>query len=177
MSIEEIQLTARAPREDLAAPLVGGRDFVRDRIELELATAEERLAATEAALEEARRRHDVGIIPRTQLLEAEAGLAAARADFEILVARAELREAAVARSMSSRELAERAARLEIATRLRMTERLRELAAQQAEEARRRAAVGSIEEVDRLRAELELAEREVEIERLRAQIEALSPRAQ
>ncbi len=40
LDMEEIQQTSAAPRNDLQAPLVGKRDFVRERLRLQLDTAE-----------------------------------------------------------------------------------------------------------------------------------------
>lgn len=60
LNVEEIKATAIPPRDDLNAPLVGGRDFVSQRIQLDLAVAQGRLTATEKALAEADRRERVG---------------------------------------------------------------------------------------------------------------------
>src|SRR6476620_2094478 len=51
-NIEEITASSQPPRDDLSAPLVGGRDFVKGRIMLDLATAQERLTTAEKVYSE-----------------------------------------------------------------------------------------------------------------------------
>ncbi|HEY6828246.1 MAG TPA: hypothetical protein VI259_15410, partial [Gemmatimonadaceae bacterium] len=55
-NIEEITATSQPPRDDFAAPLVGGRDFVKDRIMLDLSAAQQRLTAAESAQSQSERR-------------------------------------------------------------------------------------------------------------------------
>ena len=69
-NIEEITATSQPPRDELSAPLVGGRDFVKDRIMLDLAAAQERLTTAEKVYSETERRARVGAaFPRREVTD------------------------------------------------------------------------------------------------------------
>src|SRR5688500_7516131 len=72
LNSEEIEASSQPPRDDLNAPLVGGRDFVTERIRLDLANAQHWLVVAERALATADRRVRVGAV--SDLARAEAQL-------------------------------------------------------------------------------------------------------
>ena len=78
LDLQEIQATAAPPRDDLDAPLVAQRDFVRDRLHLELGTTQRAMAAAEEIVAQLRGRAAVGTASRAALAEAEAGCLAVR---------------------------------------------------------------------------------------------------
>ena len=92
LDMEEIRATSAAPRNDLDAPLVGQRDFVKDRLTLDLQTAQQALAAAEQNAAQTAERFKVGVLPRTAQLQAEAELAQAQARLQLLMGTLDLRQ-------------------------------------------------------------------------------------
>ena len=92
LDIEEIGATAQPPRNDLNAPLIDGRDFVKDRLQLEALAAQQRLTAAEAAQVDAERRAKVGAGTELSRLDAGNEVERARATLGLLAKRLELRQ-------------------------------------------------------------------------------------
>jgi len=172
LDIEEIQATSAAPRQELQAPLVGGRDFVKDRLTLELDTAQHALAAAEQALAHVKQRVDVGMAARAVQLQAEAELAGARAQMQLVRTTLDLRQRALHEKMSAEELAGALRRMELTLQRERVQRELEIARGRVEEVRGRVSVGVAEQLDLKRAEVELLEREVELLRIHRELESL-----
>ncbi|MEP6833888.1 MAG: hypothetical protein ABJB74_10855 [Gemmatimonas sp.] len=68
---EEIRASASAPRDELWAPLIGGRDFVMERLKLEAALAAERLNNNESKLQNVRVRQVTGLLQQDSPEEME----------------------------------------------------------------------------------------------------------
>jgi hypothetical protein len=166
LNMEEIQASAKPARDDLTAPRVRQRDYVAERLRLELATAQSRLVEAEALAADARRRRDAGIMERLAQVEVEAGLAEARSEMERLVRRAELREEVLRRNLAPAEVARREQRLELEQELKRAEALRALSQERLNGLRQRQAAGMVERLDVLGAEVEVLRREREIEAMR-----------
>ena len=92
LDIEEIRATSAAPRNELQAPVVGQRDFVRERLRLELESSQHALVAAEQALQQAQSRVDVGVAPPTALLQPQSDLAQARARMQLASGLIDLRD-------------------------------------------------------------------------------------
>jgi outer membrane protein TolC len=95
LNMEEIRASALPPRDDLNAPLVGGKDFVRQRLELQTNVANLRLKAAEAAQWLVARRVAVGADPDLELTVADGALRKAQADLSVEVKRLEARKSFV----------------------------------------------------------------------------------
>jgi outer membrane protein TolC len=172
LDIEEIRTTSAAPRNELNAPLVGQRDFVRDRLALELETAQHALVAAEQAVTQAQQRVEVGTGPRAALLQAEAELAQARASMQRVHATLDLRQRSVRGEISTDDLAPTLRRMELTFQRDRVQREREIARALIEEVRRRVEVGMASQLELKRAEVELLERDVELQRIRRELESL-----
>lgn len=172
LDIEEIRATSAAPRNDLQAPLVGQRDFVRDRLAVELETAQQALRAAEQTLAQARQRVDIGIAPPTAPLQAEAELAQARATMQLLRANLELRQRAVRGEIKAEEVASTLRRMELTLQRERVQRELEVARRRVEEVRRLVDTGLTTQLELKRAEVELLERELALQRLRRELAAL-----
>lgn len=61
LDLEEVRAGGREPRNDVAAPLVSGRDFVSERIEIEIDVINRRLGLALEELQRAQQRHDIGV--------------------------------------------------------------------------------------------------------------------
>jgi hypothetical protein len=118
--IEEIRITGREPSNEISAPLVSGRDFVTERLQIDIAVPAAALEAERQRLRDAEKSVSLGLASpqdadeaRARLVEIEAGIAfrktsmevrqqflahkvdAATAELRILEAQAEERERAV----------------------------------------------------------------------------------
>ena len=172
LDTEEIQQTSASPRNDLQAPLVGKRDFVRERLRLQLDTAERGLAAAEEAVAQARQRIEVGIAPMTAKLQADAQLAAARARMQELRIAIEMRERSVTGDVKIEELASEQRRRQLMIQQEVVQQQLQLSRMRLEELRRLVEVGTASQLDLKRIEVEMLEREVELRKIRQEIEML-----
>lgn len=175
LDIEEIQATSAAPRNDLDAPLVGQRDFVRDRLRLDLEMAQKAMVAAEQSVSQAEERVKVGMAPRSAQLQAEAELAQARARMQQLQAMFDLRQQYLRGEIKSEALAPAARRTELTLQLERAQREIAIAQSRVEEVRRLVSIGQATELDLKRAEVDLLERQVEIKHIQREMEMLSAR--
>ena len=92
LNLDEVRRSGITPREELYAPLVGGRDFVAERLKLEMREGElelQVLAARAGQLEEKQR---VGLVSPDEARSAARDAAARRTRIEEIRGRLELRE-------------------------------------------------------------------------------------
>jgi outer membrane protein TolC len=172
LDIEEIRATSASPRNELDASLVGQRDFVRERLALELENAQRALVAAERAVDGARVRVEVGTGKRAALLQAEAQLAQARSDMQRLRAMLDMRQRALRGEIKGDDLARQVRRIKLTLELERAQRELKLTRERVDELRRSFAVGMTGQLDLKRAEVELLEHEVELKRLRDELDKL-----
>lgn len=172
LNVEEIRATALPPRDDLNAPLAGARDFVGERIQLELAVAQQRLTAAEEALAEADRRVRVGAGSDVAVPEAQLGVARARAALGVLAEQRTLRKEFVERGTPADELARRLQRQQLRLDAMVAEKAVSVARERLALITRQRAVGVASELERLKAEVDLREREAELMAIARQLRAL-----
>jgi outer membrane protein TolC len=172
LNIEEIKATSAAPRNDLQAPLVGRRDFVRERLTLDLDAAERALTTAEQSAAQAEQRFQVGVAPRAALLQAQADVSQARARLQLLRATLDMRQRALRKEIKPEDLAAAARRIELTLHVEQLERELDLGHARLDEARRLVAVGQASELDLKRAELDLLERQHELMRVRQELQRL-----
>jgi outer membrane protein TolC len=173
INLEEIEASGATPRDEISAPLVDGRDFVTERLRLALAEAQQRLVAAERTFEETERRHRIGrVVSSGAVAEAEAALQQARSRLAELAERQDLREEVLDRNLSAAE-SERRLQLIQATHERDTaRRLLDVASERLRQTRVRFGTGIVSELELKRAELEVLERQVELQQIERQIRFL-----
>jgi hypothetical protein len=159
LDMEEIRATSAAPRNDLQAPRVGERDFVRERLTLDLEAAQQVLVAAEQAVAEAQTRIEVGTAAPTIRLHAEAELAEARARMQLTRALLDLRRRVLAGEIKADETAAVLRRQELTVQRERLERGVELLRRRVEDVRRLVESGQAPQLDLKRAEVALLERE------------------
>ena len=162
LNVEEIRAAAIPPRDDLNAPLVGARDFVSERIQLDLAVAQWRLTATEEALAETDRRLRVGAGSELARLDAELELVRKRAALGVAAERRKLRKEFVERETPAEQLTSRLQHQQLRFDAMVSETAVKVARQRLDLMTKQRAVGVVGEVEQLKAELELKERELEL---------------
>jgi hypothetical protein len=174
--VQEIQTTSAVPRDDLTAPLAGGRDFVRDRLLLELQAAQRALAAAEERAAEARRQVEIGVAKPAAQMEAAATLARLRAELQLLHKKVQLRERFVRSDIEAEALAAELRRTELLLGIERAQRQIALSRERLNLLRRQAEVGMSGQLEVKRAELAVLEAEVELQQMQRELAALSPRA-
>jgi outer membrane protein TolC len=172
IDIDEIQATSAAPRNDLPAPLVGQRDFVRERLTLDLETAQRALIAAEQSLAEAAKRVKTGLVPAAAQMQAEVEVLRARAALQLVQARLEQRQRWMSGLISADGLIRTMRQTESTVQRERVQRELEIARARVEDVRRLVTLGLATPIDLKRAELEVLEREAELQRLRQEIEML-----
>jgi hypothetical protein len=164
-NINEIKATSQAPRDELNAPVVNGRDFVKDRIQYRLMAAQQQLQAAEAAQAEAARRVRVGAATELESLEPDLSLARARRDFAVLAERLALRKEFLERGTPIDQLTRRLEQAELRQDVVVAQRSLEVARTRAAALAKRKAVGAVGELELMKAQVELKEREIELDQL------------
>jgi hypothetical protein len=170
LNIDEIGMGSQPPRDELNAPLVGGRDFVTERIRLDLADAQQQLELAERMLRLVARRVRVG--SASELARSEAQLQVARASVALatLGERLSLRREFVEKGTPADELAKRLETARLRQDIRVAQQALELAQARAANVDRQRAVGTATELDAMRAHIEVKERELELSQLITQLQ-------
>jgi hypothetical protein len=105
LDLEEVKASGEAPRDEIYAPLIDGRDFVGERLEIEKkvlqADLDLRRARTEGAL---RHRVELGLVPKSALSEFEAALAGQEAAIGDIENQRALRQRFLSGEISTAEL-------------------------------------------------------------------------
>lgn len=92
LNMAEIEATARPPRDDLNAPIVNGRDFVKERIQLQVMTAQQRLVTAQQKYDEAMRRVRVGAATELEAADYGASVLRRNADLAMLAEKLNARQ-------------------------------------------------------------------------------------
>lgn len=176
LDLQEIKATAAPPRNDLDAPVVGQRDFVRDRLHLELETAERAMVVAEQAVAQLRERAAIGTASRAALAEAEADVVRMRQEMTLVRSKLDLRKRYLQQEIAQEQVAATLRRTELTLALQRGQQEIALGRERVAQLRRQASVGLAAELEVKRAEVDLLERELALQRIRRELAALDPRA-
>jgi hypothetical protein len=171
LNIEEITASGQAPRDDLGAPLVSGRDYVRQRIALQASAVQARLKVAEETQANAERRFRAGVEDESVVTSTRLKVIHVQGQLFVLGEQLRLRDEFLSRGTSPAELVQRQEKAQLRAdasfgmaeldaakaRLATTEKLR--------------AVGKVSDVDLLRAQLAVKELELELSRLATRLRA------
>jgi hypothetical protein len=169
LNVEEIQGSAAPPRDDIAAPLVRGRDYVRERMLLRLNAVQNGLTASESALALAESRNRVGAASGLVVLEARAEVFQHRAELELLSERIALRRDFLQNRIDVGTVTRREQRIELTRAIRVAEEHDRLAQTRLAHVKDRHRLGQADQIELLRAELTASEAALELQRMRRQL--------
>ena len=175
LNAEEIRATSAAPRDDLQAPLVGKRDFVRERLQLQLELAQRTLVAAERSAAEAQVRVEIGVISPAVLRQAQEEVLRARLQLQMLQGTLDLRGRALQGLIAAEKVVAALRHLELTLQRDLAERQIANMRLKIAALRDRVEVGLARQLELKRAEVELLERELELQRLRRELETLPRR--
>jgi outer membrane protein TolC len=170
--LQEVRETANAPRDELWAPLVNGRDFVRDRLNADAAAAQKRLASAEAAASEVERSFNAGVATKAALEEARTAVEQARSDLDLTAYKLTLRRQALDQQATPQVITQRLERFEVARGIQRTQLRMQLLQNYYATASLRVAAGAVDSLELLRLRVKLLETSEEIRRLQAQLQRL-----
>jgi hypothetical protein len=169
---QEIRATAAPPRDEITAPAVGERDFMSERLRLDLAAAQQRLSAAERIAAELERRQRLGAVPRLALLDAQIELERAKGELGMLAARLSVRQDFLAKRLPIADVERRVQREELQHEASLAQHLHALAQERLENLRELNAAGIVEPLEVKRAEVDVLERAMELERIMRQLKML-----
>lgn len=172
LNMAEVEASARSPRDELNAPLVGGRDFVRERLEVGAMIAQLRLAGAERALEETLRRVRVGAASPLESADREAAVARLRGEVAVVAERLKARREFLGEGTSVHELTVRIERVEVQQAVLAAQS--ELRSAQARLAllQQQQKAGAATELDVLKALLEMKTQELELDKLVKRLQSI-----
>lgn len=169
LNVEEIRATSLPPRDDLNAPVAGSRDFVLERLQLDLLAAQQRLTAAEQAHAEVARQVRVGTVSALLSLDAGLEVVRARAALGTLVERRTLRQEFIERSTPVDELMRRFEQVRLRHDAMVAQEAVKASTQRLDAVRKQHAIGAAAELEVLRAEIQLKERQIELMLLMRQL--------
>lgn len=165
LNLAEVRTSNAAPRDELWAPLVNGRDFVKERLELDAQLAQQRLQNAEAHLEMVQRRARVGAESTGALIEAETRVAEATRNFQMRALQVQMRGTALAERLAPAEVTRRLQRREAEVELNYAGKMLATRNRRLDLAREGSSVGLVTELDLKRAEIDVLEWEMVVRRL------------
>ena len=173
LNIEEIQATAAAPRNELTAPLVNQRDFVRSRLMIEARLADQRLVEAERQFERAVQLAARGLLPQSVLLRTQAEVEQARLAVGVAQAALDVRDRSLRTGATAQEAASRLREAELTLNQTRARREIAIARERVEALRKLVAIGNATQLDLKRAEVEVLEQELELQRLGEELKSLT----
>ena len=172
LNMAEIEKTAQSPRDELNAPLVSGRDFVKERMQIELMLAHDRLSLAEQKLEDAMRRVRVGAASELESADYETSAMGRRGEMAVLAEKLKAREEFLDKGTDIRELTRRIERTEVQQAIQVAQR--ELANAQArmDLVEQRQKVGASTRLEVLQADMSIKLQELELQKLARRLKEL-----
>jgi hypothetical protein len=159
----EIEASGLPPRDELNAPLVKGEDFVKQRIQNRLMTADKKLQISEQYRDVVSRRVAVGAASELELADAELEILRNRAFLAVVAERLKAREEYVAKKTPVSELYSRIERTNQEQTIGVLQRAVTNAQARLAFVEKRQQVGAASEADVLRARLDALERDVDLQ--------------
>jgi hypothetical protein len=104
VNLDEVYATGDAPDNSLYAPVVGSRDFVSERLQLEIAAAKLDFELSGGQFEHAQQRVLTGIVRESELASVQMAMAGGKVHLEKLQSRLELRKRFMAGELTAREV-------------------------------------------------------------------------
>jgi len=172
LNMAEVEASGRSPRDELNAPLVSGRDFVRERLEVGAMIAQVRLAAAERALEEAARRVRVGAASPLESADREATVARLRGEVAVVAERLKARADYLGEGTDVHELTVRIERTEVQQAVLAAQSSVRNAQARLDLVQRQQKAGAATDLDVLKAQVEVKMQELELQKLLKRLQSI-----
>lgn len=169
LDLAEVRLTNALPRNELSAPLVGGRDFVLDRLRLRAPLAlREEDGATRLAIE-ADRRVKLGLDPPSAAIDARMRAVDAHREMQLVAMQLRLRAQFLKERLSPAEVTRLQQQEAMQIEVGRTKELFEFDKERLAQAETQRKAGTITEVEFRRVQLEYLERERMLYRMQVEL--------
>ena len=173
LNVDEIHASAMPARDDLNSPMVEGRDFVTERMQIDLFLAQQKLTAAERALAEAERQTRAGIVSELALVEANLKVIRERSALGVLAERRKLRKEFVDQGTAGDVLNRRFQQVQVRFETHVAQETVNVLRRRLEAVKKQHTVGVLTDLELLRAEYELKEKEFELQMLVRQLREFS----
>jgi len=104
LNLDEVKASGVAPRDELYAPVLGGRDFVSERLKIRIKDVERDLELLGKRLDRVKRMVELGVVSEGDLDEIQADIASRKATIDEIRKRLDLRKRYVAGEVTAREV-------------------------------------------------------------------------
>lgn len=172
---EEIRATGRAPRDEISAPLVRGRDLVTERLELDRSVAMEELTVAQAQLGTIQERYQAGVVGNPELSEAMIPVQQAQGRVQELDRRLELRRQVLDGAITGPEAERQVELSQVQGEIEVLEQAWESAATRLRRTEEWVSHGIVQESELVEARHQLLQLETRLELLRMKLDILEGR--
>jgi hypothetical protein len=169
LNIAEIRATKLPPRDELNAPLVDGRDFVSQRLQVNLMTVQQQLQAAENAMADVQRKARIGLASQVAQDEQRVKVAQAQAAMADAARQLALRKQFLAQKTSIDVLSRELERSRLDQELEVARLQAELASARVAAAEREQKVGAADNLDVLKAQVESKQVQLQLQQLVEQL--------
>jgi outer membrane protein TolC len=172
LNLEEIQASSAAPRDEISAPLVGSRDFVSERLRLDILAAQQRLTALQQQLQETQMRVEVGTAGPVALLEVQSEVVRANADFLGLAMKLDLRKRFLTEHLEVPDIERQVQRADLMRDADVAKQRLALAKERLANVHRMFEIGQADQIEVKRAELDVLERQADTQLIAKRLQLL-----
>lgn len=165
LDIAEVKASKSAPRNELWAPLVDKRDYVRERLLAQAALVEERLKSAKAEEVAVERNVKAGTEEAGSLREVALEVADRERELRLLAMKSKLREQFLTERLEPVEVSRRLQEVQLEVDLARAQELLAAAAARHAKVEARVKAGVMTELEQKRLELEILERQAEVKRI------------
>jgi hypothetical protein len=173
--IEEVRITGREPSNEISAPMVKGRDFVSERLEIEMAVPQAVLEFERLRLRDLERSVSLGAVSALELDEAKARVAEVDAGVEAFQKKLEIRQQFLVRKIDAATAELRILEAEAELNERALAPKIELARKESQSTAAKVRIGAASTMDQAEAAMRLEE--LEMERAKANLDLARVRQQ
>jgi outer membrane protein TolC len=168
----EVRATGREPQGDISAPLVGGRDFITERLQLQVAFAQEHLATLEKRVNRTQTLVEVGALSTESLGDLMLAMEEALYSLEMIQERMALRQRFLKEGMTAEEAEVELQRVEAFRRLEVQTQAYENARQHFQRIEDLVERGLAPQSELAQARIQFLQLELELELVHRTMEAL-----
>jgi len=173
--IEEVRVTGREPSNEISAPIVKGRDFVSERLQMEMAVPQAVLELERLRLRELERSVSLGAVSPLELEAAKSRIAEADGGVQAFRKKLEIRQQFLARKIDAATAELRILEAEAELNERALAPKIELARKESESTAAKVRIGAASTMDQAEAAMRLEE--LEMERAKANLDLARVRQQ
>lgn len=172
LNLQEVGLSAQPVQDDLTSPLVGGRDFVAERLRLDQQAAAISADVAQQKVNRSKRLVDVGVADNLELLQVQAELARVTSELQIAQDKIALRQRFQSGSITAAEVTRQRQLLSARSELAAAESALSVATKRYERVQSLVQKGLATEVEMLKAQLEMLSKRQDVVALQTRIQQL-----